>query len=76
VSEEQMKSSIKQLNKKRKGKTMPIGDEVQWLIRERKDYKEQKLRKEMEVFRRELSKVVFPCVYLKKTLYFLNLIKE
>ncbi|MFK7785820.1 MAG: c-type cytochrome [Crocinitomicaceae bacterium] len=65
TSEEQLKLSIKQLNKKRRGKTMPIGDEIQWLIRERKDYKEQKLRKEMEKFRQELSGRIYPCMEMK-----------
>lgn len=61
VSEKVMKASIKQLNRKRIGKSMRINEELEWLMKERKDYKEQKMRKKMDAFRRELAGQIYPC---------------
>ena len=61
VTEKQLDGSIKQLNKKRIRKPMRIKDEMNWLFLERKDYLEQKQRKKMRIFRREVVAVIFPC---------------
>lgn len=61
VSEDKMKASIKQLNRKRINKPMRINAELEWLIKERKDFKEQKLRKKMDVFRQEIGRRIYPC---------------
>ncbi|MCJ8292577.1 MAG: hypothetical protein HRT58_21770 [Crocinitomicaceae bacterium] len=61
VSEDKMKASIKQLNRKRITKPMRINAELEWLIKERKDFKEQKLRKKMDVFRQEIGGRICPC---------------
>lgn len=63
VSEKEMKVSIEQLNKKRTNKPINISNEVKWLIQEQADYKEQKLRKEMDTFRQELASKIFPCMF-------------
>ena len=62
VSEDKMKASIKQLNRKRITKPMRINAELEWLIKERKDFKEQKLRKKMDVFRQEIGGRIYPCL--------------
>lgn len=69
VSEKVMKASIKQLNRKRIGKPMRINEELEWLMKERKDYKEQKLRKKMEGFRRELEGRIYPCLWGGESIY-------
>ena len=61
VTEKQLDASIKQLNGKRISKPMRIKDEMDWLFLERKDYLEQKQRKNMRQFRREVMTILFPC---------------
>ncbi|OFZ56395.1 MAG: hypothetical protein A3D92_04510 [Bacteroidetes bacterium RIFCSPHIGHO2_02_FULL_44_7] len=62
ISEAKMEASIEQLNKKRNSKAIHISDEIQWLTRERADYKEQKMRKEMAEFRSNVAGSLFPCM--------------
>lgn len=62
VTESQLEASIQQLNKKRISKPMKIQEELDWLIDERTDYKEQKMRKEMNVFRAELACRISTCL--------------
>jgi hypothetical protein len=40
---------------------MPITDELVWLRQEQKDFKEQKLRQNMRVFRTSIMCIIFPC---------------
>ncbi|MFT5858185.1 MAG: mono/diheme cytochrome c family protein [Flavobacteriaceae bacterium] len=62
VSEEKLEASIEQLNGKRISKPVRIKEEVKWLMQERKDYQEQKKRKDMNRFRREIAQSLFPCL--------------
>jgi len=62
ISEEKFKSSLKQINRKRGSRSMNISNEVDWLIRERKDYKEQRKRQEDAQFRRKVGESIFPCI--------------
>ncbi len=61
VSEVELNESILQLNRKRSSHSMSIKDEMDWLLIERKDYIEQKRRKKMTAFRKEIRKILFPC---------------
>lgn len=61
VTEKELDASIKQLNKKRISRPTTITDELDWLYKERIDYKEQKMRTEMRVFRQEIRTIIFPC---------------
>ena len=49
------------MNSSRLGKTDNISEEISWLIREKEDYKVQKLRQDMNAFRQRIAFVVFPC---------------
>ncbi|MFT6244570.1 MAG: hypothetical protein ACJAXI_001338 [Crocinitomicaceae bacterium] len=61
VSEAKLDASVKQLNNKRTTRPMKIDTEMDWLVKEQKDYKEQKMRTDMFDFRSQLRSVVFPC---------------
>ena len=61
VSEAKLDASVKQLNSKRTSRPMKIDNEMDWLVKEQKDYKEQKMRMDIYVFREQLRNVVFPC---------------
>jgi hypothetical protein len=61
VSEAKLDASVKQLNRKRTSRPMRIDNEMNWLIKEHKNYKEQKMRIDMAIFRRELKSKAFPC---------------
>lgn len=62
VSEKELNSRVEALNSGRQKKPMKIKDELEWLNKEQQDYKVQRLRKEMQVFRNELRPIVFPCM--------------
>lgn len=64
VSEAKLDASVKQLNGKRTSRPMKIDNEMDWLVKEQKDYKEQKMRMDMIVFRNQLKSKVFPCAGL------------
>ncbi len=64
VSESKLKASIKQLNNKRISKPMRIDEELNWLVKEREDFVEQKMRQEMRQFRYLLAIQIFPCRFL------------
>lgn len=61
VSETALDASVEQLNRNRRGTVMRITEELDWLARERADYKEQKMRRAMAEFRYELKCIAFPC---------------
>ncbi len=61
VSKKKLDADVKQLNSNRGITPMRIDSELEWLAQERKDYKEQKMRKEMTVFRDEIRNIIFPC---------------
>jgi hypothetical protein len=61
ITETKLEASIKQLNSKRGGKPMEIGTELDWLIKERLDFKEQKMRMQMYDFRNKIQDQIFPC---------------
>jgi hypothetical protein len=61
VSEAKLDASVKQLNSKRTTRPMKIDSEMDWLVKEQKDYKEQKMRTDIFDFRSQLRSVVFPC---------------
>ncbi|MFT6924243.1 MAG: hypothetical protein ACJA1C_003264 [Crocinitomicaceae bacterium] len=61
VSEAKLDASVKQLNSKRTSRPMKIDNEMDWLVKEQKDYKEQKMRTDMFDFRSQLRSVAFPC---------------
>lgn len=62
ISEDKMEASIEQLNRKRNNTPVRFSDEVKWLTRERADYKEQELRKQMAEFRSNVGSSLFPCM--------------
>ncbi|MCH2224819.1 MAG: hypothetical protein MK066_08630 [Crocinitomicaceae bacterium] len=61
LTEKDLETRIQQLNKKRIKKPMHIGDELNWLFKERKNYIEQKQRQRMYQFREDVACVIFPC---------------
>lgn len=61
VSKKKLDADVKQLNSGRNVRPMRIAEELEWLGQERKDYKEQKMRKEMTAFRDEIRNIIFPC---------------
>lgn len=61
LTESDLEASIKQLNGKRISRPVKIDNELDWLIKERKDFKEQKMRKNMAAFRENLKCIAFPC---------------
>jgi hypothetical protein len=61
ATEAKLDASVKQLNNKRTTRPMKIDDEMDWLVKEQKDYKEQKMRTDMFDFRSQLRSVAFPC---------------
>jgi hypothetical protein len=63
LTESDLEASIKQLNGKRISKPMNINDELEWLVKERIDYKEQKMRKNMAAFRESAKCVIFKGCY-------------
>lgn len=62
INEEQFKASLKQINRRRASKSMNISNEMDWLIREKKDYTEKRKRKEDSEFRRKVAGKIFPCI--------------
>lgn len=67
LSEAKLEASIEQLNRKRISRPTPIGEELKWLFREKADYKEQQVRKQMRQFREEVANVLFPCYSFSET---------
>lgn len=63
VSKTKLDADVKQLNSSRNNSPMRINEELSWLVQEQKDYKEQQLRKEMEAFRSEIRRIIFPCCH-------------
>lgn len=61
LTEADLEASIKQLNGKRISKPININAELEWLVKERVDYKEQKMRKNMAAFRETAKCVIYPC---------------
>lgn len=61
VSESKLNADVKQLNRQRNSNPIPITDELVWLRQEQKDFKEQKLRQKMRVFRSSIQCIIFPC---------------
>ena len=61
ISETKLNASIEQLNQSRSWKPMDIKDELDWLILENKNYKEQKLRQQQAKFRQDMKAIIFPC---------------
>ncbi len=63
ISERKFEASLAQLNKKRIGKPMRIKEELDWLLTERENYKEQELRESMNVFRTKLANRISGCLF-------------
>ena len=61
VSETKLEASIKQLNAKRNNTPIPIDEEMSWIVKERKHYKELKQREKMDRFRQGVAFSLFPC---------------
>lgn len=62
ISEKELDQKIVKLNTSRGIiKPMGISDEIDWLMKEQKNYKEEKRRKETAEFRNKIKKVIFPC---------------
>lgn len=64
ISESKLNASIEQLNNGRMGNPTRITEELYWLVREQKDYREQQLRQERQAFTDRISRTVFPCAVL------------
>lgn len=61
ISETRLNASIEQLNSSRISKPLKISDELSWLVKEQKDYKEQKHRQDQAIFRARIASIIFPC---------------
>lgn len=61
LTEVDLSASIEQLNRMRISNPMPIREELSWLFRERKNYKERKRRMADRAFREEIAQILFPC---------------
>jgi hypothetical protein len=62
ISEKELGNRMEQMNKARISYPAKIKDEFNWLVREKADYKEQKMRKEMSAFRIDIGRTLFPCL--------------
>lgn len=61
ISETKLDSSIKLLNSKRGVGSFSVQDELKWLIKEQKNYVEQRKRANEQIFRSKVRQVVYPC---------------
>lgn len=61
VSETEFNSRIEALNRNRGVKPQPVSLELNWLMKEKKNYAVQRLRQENAEFRNRLLPKVFPC---------------
>lgn len=62
ITEKEFNQKITSLNESRGIiKPMGIANELYWLIKEQKNYKEEKRRNENAEFRNKIKKVIFPC---------------
>lgn len=62
ITEKEFNQKITSLNESRGIiKPMGISSELYWLVKEQKNYKEEKRRKETAEFRNKIKKVIFPC---------------
>lgn len=62
ISEVKLDASIEQLNRKRNANPMSITSELNWIKTERADYKEQKQRQEMLLFRQNVASKISRCL--------------
>lgn len=69
VSEAKLNASIEQINFLRVGRSFFMKDELQWLIKEQQDYKEQRNRQEQEAFRERIMRIIFPCFNMEEDNY-------
>jgi len=61
VSEEEFDKRINAMNSGRTAKTMEIQSEINWLFKEKANYKVQKQRRENAVFRALVRPTIYPC---------------
>jgi hypothetical protein len=61
ISETKLDASIKLLNSKRGVGSFYVQDELKWLIKEQKNYVEQRKRANEQMFRSKVRQVVYPC---------------
>lgn len=61
ISETKLDVSIKLLNSKRGVGSFSVHDELKWLIKEQKNYVEQRKRANEQIFRSKVRQVVYPC---------------
>lgn len=61
TSEEKLDASILQLNSKRNSKGNAITSELNWIKAEKKQFREIKRRKNMELFRERIANIIYPC---------------
>lgn len=61
ISETKLDASIKLLNSKRGVGSFSVQDELKWLIKEQKNYVEQRKRANEQIFRSKVRQVVYPC---------------
>lgn len=64
VSEKKLDASIHSLNKKRGVLVFSVKEELRWLVKEQKNYVEQKRRSDDAKFRNEIRPKVFPCAFI------------
>ncbi len=61
ISEKEFEQKITGLNKNRIAKPMDLKDELNWLFKEKADYKVQKKRRENAAFREQIRPTIYPC---------------
>ncbi|NVK64425.1 MAG: energy transducer TonB [Flavobacteriales bacterium] len=61
ISEKKLDASILQLNAKRNAKGNSITSELDWIKAEKKQFREVKRRKDMDVFRERMATIIYPC---------------
>lgn len=61
ISDTKLDASIKLLNSKRGVGSFSVQDELKWLIKEQKNYVEQRKRANEQIFRSKVRQVVYPC---------------
>lgn len=61
ISDTKLDASIKLLNSKRGVGSFSVQDELKWLIKEQKNYAEQRKRANEQIFRSKVRQVVYPC---------------
>ncbi len=67
VSEKQFEARLEQLNERRGVRAVPIKDELNWLFKEKANYKVQRKRRENVQFRNTIRPTIYSCLRTEST---------